>query len=366
MRCVLAVLAVGGCLIPLPVLAQDATMPKASHLTPGPSALGQPLPLVGPALPGPVDGLSLGFGSSAQDVERILGKPTRVVCVTGGEKWFYGLSNVTLINKQMAGWCVYDRPLKVNIGLPKPGSGEVQVGWTAAQVVGTRGTPTTVASFGNFSVWYYGPKALTLESGRVTQKGIQPGGTSQLPPTGWVTTAPQNPAAASPSSTPSASRQAALLELQDMCSSRYGSPIVGFTPKEVTELVTKSPSSTADYWVYVAVSRSGGTTLVPFRGGKLQSAEFRALSEVLSRWPENTLSSSTHGPEAFLYLGGGSPADLRGAPTLSRALVDCAGGDLPGRLYLRFASETHQLVVSFTRDVSVPPEAVKLHPDWDY
>lgn len=215
MRCVLAVLAVGWCLIPSPVLAQDATMPDASPLTLAPSALGQPLPLAGPALPGPVDGLSLGFGSSAQDVERILGKPTRVVSVTGGENWFYGLSNVTIFAGRVVGWCTFERPLPMNIGTARPGAPKVTVGLSVADVVAAEGTPKTVADFGESQIWFYAKCGYTLQGGKVIRLGYAssppaspttpvssasgqvraPAGSGQAPSTGGA--AATEPAAAS-------------------------------------------------------------------------------------------------------------------------------------------------------------------------
>jgi outer membrane protein assembly factor BamE (lipoprotein component of BamABCDE complex) len=118
-------------------------------------------------MPVAVDAKSLGFGSSGADVERIMGKPTSVVAVTGGEEWLYGRSRITLIAGEVAGWCKWDKPLPVNIGAAKAGAPPARIGMGAKELAASLGTPDSVAWFGSHQVWFYGMKSFTLKNGRV-------------------------------------------------------------------------------------------------------------------------------------------------------------------------------------------------------
>lgn len=152
----------------LPALAAE-TAPEATPET----VLAQPAAAPAAAIPAPaempaaVDAKSLGFGSSAADVERLMGKPTSVVAVTGGEEWLYGRSRITLIAGKVAGWCKWDRPLPVNIGAAKTGAPPARVGMTAKELAASLGTPSNVAWFGTHQVWFYGMKSFALKNGRV-------------------------------------------------------------------------------------------------------------------------------------------------------------------------------------------------------
>jgi len=125
------------------------------------------------SLPGPVDEKSLGFGSTAADVEKLLGKPKRVAPGADGETWFYGLSSISFVKGRVVGWCQFNRPLPVNIGQAKPESPKVAIGHTAQQVVEAHGTPKTAATFGEVQVWFYDGCAYTLRSGKVTRLGYE-------------------------------------------------------------------------------------------------------------------------------------------------------------------------------------------------
>jgi outer membrane protein assembly factor BamE (lipoprotein component of BamABCDE complex) len=118
-------------------------------------------------MPSAVDAKSLGFGSSATEVERIMGKPTSVVAVTGGEDWVYGRSRVTLVDGKVAGWCKWDKPLPMNIGTAHAGAPPARVGTTAKELAAFLGTPDSVAWFGTHQVWFYGMRSFTLKNGRV-------------------------------------------------------------------------------------------------------------------------------------------------------------------------------------------------------
>lgn len=122
--------------------------------------------------PGPVDRNSLGFGSSAKEVARLLGKPDRVAKIARKEIWYYGLSAVTLGSGRVIGWSTYDKPLPVNIGAAKPDAPQVGVGSTMGQLVAAKGTPNTVAVDGNMQLWFYGTMNYTLREGRVVPNQV--------------------------------------------------------------------------------------------------------------------------------------------------------------------------------------------------
>jgi len=159
------------CLFASPVAAAKPS-PKAKSLPAARAPEPAPPPPVTVSWPGPVEAGSLGFGSSQAEVEAVLGKATRTAAVTGGTKWFYGLSAITFQDGKIIGWSTYDRPLKVNIGVAKPGAGEVALGWTLEQLISVRGTPTAVVPFVPYSAWYYGADAFTLERGKVVLLGV--------------------------------------------------------------------------------------------------------------------------------------------------------------------------------------------------
>jgi outer membrane protein assembly factor BamE (lipoprotein component of BamABCDE complex) len=161
-------------LIPMSALAADSGADPAPA-TARPTLM-SPATATAPAvvpLPGAVDEKSLGFGSSADGVMRVMGKPTSVAAVTGGEDWLYGRSRVTLIGGKVAGWSRWDRPLAVNIGRAKPGAPPAKIGSTAAEVVAALGTPDSVAPFGENQVWFYGIRSYTLRNGVVVPAQVR-------------------------------------------------------------------------------------------------------------------------------------------------------------------------------------------------
>ena len=130
-------------------------------------------------LPGPVDANSLGFGSTRADVERLLGKPTRVLKVERKEILYYGLSTVTLGAGRVIAWSTYDQPLPVNIGTAKPNPPRLKTGSTAAQLVAAKGTPNTVAVSGRSHLWFYGTVSFALRDGRLIPADV-PGQLEEL------------------------------------------------------------------------------------------------------------------------------------------------------------------------------------------
>ncbi len=115
--------------------------------------------------PGPADAGSLGFGSTAADVERLLGKPEKVVKANFKEIWHYGLSTVTLGKGRVIAWSTYDKPLPVNIGAAVPGAKPVKTGGTMKQLVAYKGTPNSVAVYGGAHLWTYGMVTYTFRNG---------------------------------------------------------------------------------------------------------------------------------------------------------------------------------------------------------
>ena len=171
-RITVLVIAVALVLLALSALAADTAPPEAAA---APESAAQPAAAPAPvaATPAPVempaaaDAKSLGFGSSAADIERLMGKPTSAVAVTGGEEWVYGRSRITLIAGKVAGWCKWDRPLPVNIGAAQAGAPPARVGMTAKELAASLGTPNDVAWFGAHQVWFYGIRSFTLKNGRI-------------------------------------------------------------------------------------------------------------------------------------------------------------------------------------------------------
>jgi outer membrane protein assembly factor BamE (lipoprotein component of BamABCDE complex) len=127
------------------------------------------------ALPGPADASSLGFSSSAEDVLRLAGRPTRVAAVGDDDVWFYGLSTITIHEGAVAGWTQFDRRLPLNIGSPASVPTAAGPGRTVAQVVAALGTPKAVVGFEEGQIWFYGGSHLILYRGRVTPWEELPG-----------------------------------------------------------------------------------------------------------------------------------------------------------------------------------------------
>jgi outer membrane protein assembly factor BamE (lipoprotein component of BamABCDE complex) len=130
---------------------------------------------VSSALPGPADASSLGFGSSAEDVLRVAGPPTRVAAVGDDDVWFYGLSTITIHEGAVAGWTQFDRQLPLNIGSPASVPTAAGPGRTVEQVVAALGTPNAVVGFEEGQIWFYGRSHLVLYRGRVTPWEELPG-----------------------------------------------------------------------------------------------------------------------------------------------------------------------------------------------
>ncbi len=124
-------------------------------------------------LPGPVDKQSLGFGSTREDVVRLMGKPTRVAKVAKREIWFYDLSTVTLAKgERVVAWSTYNRPVPVNIGAAKSDAPSITVGSSAAALVAAFGTPTTVAMQDQHQVWYFGTRSYAVRDARVVPQQV--------------------------------------------------------------------------------------------------------------------------------------------------------------------------------------------------
>jgi len=132
-----------------------------------------PAPVVKKVVPpGPADAQSLGFGSPGKDVERLLGKPTRVEKVERREIWFYDHSTVTLGAGRVIAWSTYDRKLPMNIGAAKPGAPPVKMGMTMEQLVAAKGTPATVVVHGNQYLWFYGTVEYIIRDGKVAPSDV--------------------------------------------------------------------------------------------------------------------------------------------------------------------------------------------------
>ena len=146
------------------------------------------------APPGAVDENSLGFGSTREDVLRLMGKPTRVARVAKREIWFYGLSTISLAyGKKVVAWSKYDRPLPVNIGSPKTDAPPIHTGASMEAVVAALGTPDTVAVQGQYQVWFFGTQTYAISNGKVVPAQIGTG-EAAIPKTAPVTKAqPANP-----------------------------------------------------------------------------------------------------------------------------------------------------------------------------
>jgi len=124
-------------------------------------------------LPGAVSPDFLGFGSTPEDVQRIMGKPRRISSLPDGrEQWLYGLSTITLEAGHMVGWCPFDVPIPVDLGRPQKPE-PVLPGADAAGIVRARGTPRTVADFGEWQIWFYqGTEGYTLYRGVLDHAGV--------------------------------------------------------------------------------------------------------------------------------------------------------------------------------------------------
>ncbi|MBN1459539.1 MAG: hypothetical protein JXA57_08375 [Armatimonadetes bacterium] len=124
-------------------------------------------------LPGPVSPEFLGFGSTREDVLRLMGEPTRVAVTSAErEQWFYGLSRVTLDDGRLVGWCPLNTPIPTNVGRADA-RGVVAPGAEAAAIVQARGTPRAVADFDEWQVWFYeGIDGYVLHRGVLDHHGI--------------------------------------------------------------------------------------------------------------------------------------------------------------------------------------------------
>ncbi|MGD0110545.1 MAG: hypothetical protein ABSD48_01635 [Armatimonadota bacterium] len=166
-----ALLAAIGICLACPALALAGGKQPAAKRPKQAAAIGKPSKQVD--LPGPVDRNSLGFGSPQEDIERLMGKPTRVAKATGGATWFYGLSNITVAGGRVIAWCKYKRPLPMNIGAAQPGSPSPRTGSSARNLVAAQGTPDTVVVSGDCQSWFYGPKSYSLRHGKLVPTEVR-------------------------------------------------------------------------------------------------------------------------------------------------------------------------------------------------
>ena len=158
----------------------------------------------------------------------------------------------------------------------------------------------------------------------------------------------------------------ALANLKFLCNHAFGQGVVGLTPSMAEQVATKTPMSKADYWVYVVIQKGKGQALLPYRKAPLTKAGVRRLAAFLSNCPENTITvTEAEGVHGMYYFGGGKRSEAASAsPVLGKILKQLVPAPLPPRIYFRFEDRTRQLVISFTRDIKMGPDRIKVHPNW--
>lgn len=163
------------CATQAPTAAERPARPRTKAAASKPRATAKPPAKAAKktALPGPADKQSLGFGSTREDVIRLMGKPIRIAKVEKREVWFYDLSTITLAGGQkVVAWSTYNRPLPVNIGAAKPDAARIALGSSAAALVAAFGTPTTVAMQEQYQVWFFGTRSYAVRDAKVVPQQV--------------------------------------------------------------------------------------------------------------------------------------------------------------------------------------------------
>jgi outer membrane protein assembly factor BamE (lipoprotein component of BamABCDE complex) len=163
------------CATQAPTAAKRPARPRTKAAASKPRAAAKPKAKAAKkaSLPGATNKQSLGFGSTREDVIRLMGKPTRVAKVEQREIWFYDLSTITLgKGEKVVAWSTYNRPLPVNVGAAKPDAPRITVGSSAAALVAAFGTPTTVAMQNQQQVWFFGTRSYAVRDGKVVPQQV--------------------------------------------------------------------------------------------------------------------------------------------------------------------------------------------------
>jgi outer membrane protein assembly factor BamE (lipoprotein component of BamABCDE complex) len=161
------------CATQAPTAAKRPARPRTKAAASKPRAAAKPKAAKKAALPGPVNKQSLGFGSTREDVIRLMGKPTRIAKVEKREIWFYDLSTITLAKGQkVVAWSTYNRPLPMNIGAAKPNAPRITLGSSVTALVAAFGTPNTVAMQGEQQVWFFGTRRYAVHDAKVVPEQV--------------------------------------------------------------------------------------------------------------------------------------------------------------------------------------------------